>query len=1310
MKEGNEKKSAVSIRSLGSRLLQLAVVLLVLFAAYVTAGRLLLPVLTTQKDQVETRLSLLLGTAVNIGSLQGSWFRYSPSFEVTDLSLQLDAADAASRLNVAHAELSMDLLSTMRLGELTLNHISFTQLELALQQTATGNWTLLGMTPGGKNYQNNILDLLLNTPYIEIKEASLLVRLADGGEINLQSVFVQLDNQQQQHRLSLQFRLGDQNSPALALLEMQGDPRAAFQANIWAGTDEINLQTLAPLISVDLSTDVFSASGQFWLSLDNEGVTSAKGQLANVSLLGRYGETAELMLTNAAANFSLLPENGEGPLETNAAHNWQLALHDLAFDWNNSPWELSQLNFTMSDSENTPWQLQAANVDIAMLAEIAGSLPLPEQALSALGQLAPAGNLLNVMLESDRSGLYPDLFVFKSNFTQLSVGAWNGAPAASGLNGYVETSASKGLVDVAGDDVSIYLPNLFREPWRYQHLDTRVSWSVQNGDVMVASTPINVSNELLQGRVQFSLFNDRLEDGQLLSDFTLLVGMDYMDVAAHSAYLPTMANLAPTMQWLDTALQGGRIVNSGFLLRTPAAAGTAPTSATQSSWFRVQEGRLQFLPDWPLVEITTAGIVGRDLNTDILSTGAQIGGLSVQHVSGKIRPAATGSLLTLGAKSLSSTQAGIKFLTSTPLRTYVGSTLNNWDASGMLDLNVNLQIPLGNNNSQQKIAVIAQSLNSTLHIKDYSLDINSINGQLNYHQDIGLQAKGLNAVMFSSPVKIAIASSQDTATGTRTIQVNSEGSVAAAELARWEGQTDFVSSLLGFTDGTLAYKASLDLPGAGNTAVLPRLQILADLQELNSGFPVPFQKMAGESGQIQLDLNFTPTGQNVVLRYNDSVSGQLVLDEQGINRGQVFFGKLNQSFNIRQSDAAAKGLLVNGDVKNFNYEEWQKVADRIIAETRQGGSSLKDYLRLIDVNIEHLQVAGQSFENINVQVQHKEEAWHIFGQNSLLTGNFILPDVQDEPWEVTLDYLRFPPRELPDPDAESAEEEIDLLQELDPSTLPAFNFKTAELSIGESNLGTFSFALKPLEHGAMITDFRMQEDVSSINGALEGSGATIDWSYEQGLHRSHFTGVFAAGDLAKVMPKWGHDANIVSRQALFGGELSWPGSPLAFSLKKSSGEVSMAINNGRFVNIDSGSSKLLGAFNFDALVRRLELDFSDLYGRGFSYDSIKGELTFIDGVVHTRTPLIIDGPSSRLNINGEISLPNETIAADMLVRIPLGENISMLAGLLGAWPIAVSTYLASKIFADQVEDFTTIIYRLEGTWENPQAGFEAPEE
>jgi uncharacterized protein YhdP len=195
-----------------------------------------------------------------------------------------------------------------------------------------------------------------------------------------------------------------------------------------------------------------------------------------------------------------------------------------------------------------------------------------------------------------------------------------------------------------------------------------------------------------------------------------------------------------------------------------------------------------------------------------------------------------------------------------------------------------------------------------------------------------------------------------------------------------------------------------------------------------------------------------------------------------------------------------------------------------------------------------------------------------------------------------------------------------------------------------------------------------------------------------------------------VLPVWGHDANIVSSTASFDSRLRWSGSPLHFSLKRSSGQVNLAIQDGRFVDIASGSTRLLGALNFDALVRRLQLDFSDVFSRGYSFDSIAGLLDFTEGVVNTASPLRIDGPASDLAIEGEINLRDETISADMQVQIPLGQNLSMVAGLLGAWPIAVSTYLASKIFQEQVEDFTTVIYRLEGPWAAPTAGFEPPED
>ena len=285
-----------------------------------------------------------------------------------------------------------------------------------------------------------------------------------------------------------------------------------------------------------------------------------------------------------------------------------------------------------------------------------------------------------------------------------------------------------------------------------------------------------------------------------------------------------------------------------------------------------------------------------------------------------------------------------------------------------------------------------------------------------------------------------------------------------------------------------------------------------------------------------------------------------------------------------------------------------------------------------------------------------------------------------------------------------------MLENVNPADLPLFDFSTKELSIGANILGAFAFELRPRADGATITNFTMNAADAHISDIAETGGASIDWRYANQKHTSSFNGLFAAGNLAQVLPAWGNDANVESETARFTGNLQWAGSPLAFSLKKASGELEMHITDGRFVDIEAGSTKLFGALNFDSLIRRLQLDFSDLFQSGFAFDLIDGNMNFKEGIVTTNKVITIVGPSSNITINGEINLPLQTIAADMQVQIPLGQNISMLAGMLGAWPIALSTYIASKIFQSQLEDFTTIIYRLDGPWDAAEAKFEPPPE
>lgn len=1280
--------------------------LLVCCALYVTGGRLLMPVLTTQKDKVEQRLGQLLGTQVHIEALTGSWYRFSPSFAVSGLTLQLDAADPGTRFAIAEGELSLDLWSTLSMGQLALSHVQLSGLDLSLQQRDDGRWSLRGLPPGERDYKDLILDLLLKTPHISLDEATVNVALADGRVFPLQSVFLQLDNAGRAHDISLQFRLGTRSVPQLALVQLQGDPRSSFRSKVWLELNELDLQPqLADLMPTDWRLDAFQVDADLWLDLDQRGLRAITAQIDDLQLRGIQGEGRSFDLANLTLQAGAWPQ----PRVGNADPVWQLTLQNLVADFNQVLVAPGRMNLHLPLAPEQPWTLQAEQLDVATLAALATTLPLPQAARAALQELAPTGTLGPLYLESDRSGDYPDVFLLRTQFQDVGVSAWRGAPAGSGLDGYAEVVAGRGFAVLDSTDASIHLPNLFRAPWRYRELTARVDWELAPGAVVVRSTPIRVRSDELEGKVQFALLNSGMGTSDFRSELDLAVGMDWMDVAVHADYLPTLQRTAETMRWLDSALEGGRIVDSGFLLRNSAGRRSDLNSLTHSSWYRVENGVLRFLPDWPVVQVASAGIVVQDQYTDVVSSEASIAGINATAVQASVRPlAAGGSLLSLDVTALADTATGLDFLRNTPVRAQVGAALDAWTASGNLEIDVQLRQPLGGAAMEQELQVTTRAMGSELDIVPYQLQVSGLTGVIRYDHTQGLHAEGLSGRLFDAAASVDIETLPATTDRARSIRITGGGKVDVTALAAWEGQPAFVRELLGFTAGALEYSAQLDLPAGGARSAVPRLRLRSDLVGVTADLPPPFDKVAADSRALQLDLRFPGATRELTLRYEDWLSGQLLFDAAAVPGGQLYFGSLNRDFNIRRSGSIEPGLFIGGQLESFDYDAWREVAQRFSEGSVPGGPGLQDYLRLVDVEVGSLQVLGREFSDIDVELLFREGAWHIAASNAQLAGTLDIPLAAAEPWQVALDYLRFPPRPEPDPEATEPPEDIDLLEDVDPATLPAFVFSTQELSIGDSNLGSWSFELVPDATGASIRNLRMQEAASRIFGPSEDSGAAVDWRYAAGKHASSFDGVFAAGDLATVMPKWGHDANVVNREARFVSRLDWPGSPLAFSLKKASGEIDMAIDSGRFVDIESGSSRLLGAFNFDSLVRRLELDFSDIYQRGFAFDTIRGQLAFTDGVVNTRSPLVIDGPSSRINIEGEINLQRETIAADMLVRIPLGENISMLAGLLGAWPIALSTYLASKIFADQVEDFTTIVYRLDGPWSDPQAGFEPP--
>ncbi len=233
--------------------------------------------------------------------------------------------------------------------------------------------------------------------------------------------------------------------------------------------------------------------------------------------------------------------------------------------------------------------------------------------------------------------------------------------------------------------------------------------------------------------------------------------------------------------------------------------------------------------------------------------------------------------------------------------------------------------------------------------------------------------------------------------------------------------------------------------------------------------------------------------------------------------------------------------MVSGEISDFNYQEWQEVA---LSFSSDEGPAASESVRLVDVRIGNFNAFGFDLPAVNTILTRQGPAWDLYLENELLQGDFIFPDAVDAPFDIQLSYLRLPK------DEEESGKDIDPFADINPSELPAMNFRTEELSLGEGNLGAWQFELRSNTRGATISNLGMQSTDAAITDLSRESGATLDWNYSDGIHHSNFNGLFSTGDLAEVLPSFGYAALVQSESTAFISNIDWLGSPAAFSLKK----------------------------------------------------------------------------------------------------------------------------------------------------------------
>ncbi|WP_247256004.1 YhdP family protein [Pseudomonas moorei] len=1251
--------------------LGLCALALVLMALYVSLGRELAPLVAEYRGEVQARASDALGMPLQIGELEGNWSGFAPILSAHDVTV----GEGANALHLDKVRAVPDLWASLLAREVRIAHLELNGLKISLKQGNDGQWALEGLPV--KNDQPLDPEQLLNGLQM-VQQLSVLdsqITLQPWGEspLSLTYVGLNLKTGAYRQRLDVRLTLPDGQPMAMSLrTRIQASRWKEGEADIYLSLPQSDWSKWVPKsVSQQWNFSEIKAGGELWATWGQGALQSAAIRLNAPQIKGAYAERKPVQINNLALN-GYFQRSTEGMLVT---------LDSLAMNLGETRWEsrLQLKQLVATDKAQEVWHLQADRLELTPLTPLLNALaPLPEGFATVVERLKVIGGLRNVLIDVRPNATDDSKFSFAANLDRVGFDAYHGAPAARNVSGSISGDLGHGELRMDSKDFLLHLDPIFAKPWQYIQANARLTWKLDKEGFTLIAPYLKVLGE--EGKIAGD-FLIRLHFDHNQEDYMdLRVGMVDGDGRYTAKYLPAV--LSPALdEWLRTAILKGAVDQGFFQYQGSLNHDAEDAARSISLFFKVHDAELAFQPGWPHVSKVTGDVFVEDSGVRILASKGQLLDTQVSDIYVNIPhvPEGQSTHLFLDGGFAGGLGDGLKILKEAPIGT--ADTFAGWEGEGDLQGKLKLDIPLVKG-EQPKIIVDFKTAKAHLKLPEPPLELTQLKGDFRFDSSKGLSGQNITAKAFDKPVSAQIFA--DGREGKLNTRVTASGQVEVKKLANWLSVTQPLPA-----SGVIPYQLQLTLNGGDS-----QLMVSSNLKGVAVDLPAPFG-MSAETGR---DTTFRMTLQGAERRYwvNYGELANFTFAAPPGNfaegRGELFLGNGNAVL------PGAKGLRVRGVLSGLDVGPWQDLVNKYAGQ--DPGGSAKQLLSSADFKVGKLSALGTTLDQASVQLTRKPAAWALQLDSQQVKGTASIPDAKAAPMVINLQYVRLP---APDPKVLADENSPDPLASVDPTKIPALDITINQLFQGNDLVGAWSLKVRPTARGIALNSLDM-----GLKGILlQGNGG---WEGAPGSSTSWYKGRISGKNLADVLKGWGFAPSVTSREFRMDVDGRWPGSPAWLASKRFSGTLNASMSEGQFVEVEGGAQALrvFGLLNFNSIGRRLRLDFSDLFGKGLSYDRVKGLLVATNGVYVTREPIQMTGPSSNVELDGTLNLVGDQIDAKLMVTLPVTNNLPIAALIVGAPAVGGALFLIDKLIGDRVARFASVKYTVKGPWKEPKITYDKP--
>jgi len=1270
----------------------LLAILLVLFALLISAARYALPHIEHNKHLLEDYISQRYGVNLTINSVHAVWQRSGPSIVLNSVSMaQSDASPVG--LNIRQVYVELDFWQSLRRQMISSTRFELRGLKLDVDADRFER-------AGDNNFP--VVDALKSLFLEQLQSFSLEegeVLLSKNGET--QSFIIdQLtwNNSGKRHQGLGQMKVADVSSNSASfIIDVTGN-KDAFEGVFYARAEDLDISPwVSDLIKTKRPLTESRASFEIWADVQSNGITGVQAQFEE-SLLEWGGEEYSTLVTGIRGGSIEAAPTQDG---------WSVRVDQLVIDSGNETIEADFVGKVTNAGDAVVSIVKPVQINPFLML-----LPLfmDDTSEEEIRALNPTGQLAT--LELQFRNRRPEL---TAKILDLSWEQAGKTPGLTSLDADIYWYKESGAVYLKSENSTLSADNIIKQNLDINAFNANLYFhTLAVGDekqwVMTGKELVFDSEQL----VLEPAFRANLTTGNL----DIFANIEPLALNAVNNFFPASLMGVNTDKFLTRAFAGEGSISKAQVLwhGNPKNYPFNDNSGIFQAYVDIEDSDFVFSSKWPALNELDLSVRFENAGLVMESDKGTLAGIDVAAMSAEIPRLHPSSMLTIKADGSGTGEKLTSLMKQSSIASSLGKVLDkDVQVSGPLSASLTLDIPL--KGKDIRVQGEAQLNNNDVYITSTRMQFDDANGTLTF-DNAEIDANGLTASLLGQPVEMSIQGRQN---DSYDVNVNLKGLWHVHPLVKYV-KTD----LIDYLDGETHWQADVNL-SLSNSDFSYNAQINADLTATQSLLPAPFATVQGTSLPLQINSEGNLQASNIEARLGDNIhfDGVLPHKEMQFSRALLSLGDANVgdrgtgfsiAANLEQADIvewfttlqtlimpskmddASASLTANTNTSGITNKNTN--SDTLSTQNRAQKQNIFGVPSRIFVTADTLTGWGHSLNNVSLTAREQDKDWLLQVDAAKARATIrVNNDINNQGIDINADYLVLDKpatetelNETPVEEIEIAKQQAEVV-EVDPLDVPPIYFYCNVCSVHGLDLGEVTLDVAKTDQGLQIRQLLTRSSSADVT-------ATGYWQHENGDITTRLNGTLSSPDVGQMLKQRGITSGIKDSEADVKFDLGWPSAPFDFSLDKLSGDVDWALTDGYLTEVSDKGSRIFTLFSLNSLVRKLSLDFRDVFATGFFYDKMGGSLQIADGTAFT-DDTEIDGGAGEIEIKGYTNLNTGGLNYNITFAPNVTGNLPFLVYFLATPPTALAALALDQVLTS-AKVISNVNYKVSGTITNPQ--------